>query len=316
MGARRRRKGAIGRGSRITVVVLAATAAFSGSLEAQRSSSASGSTCGRDGSKQGDLGIGTFHCQGGSCLVGGIWATTTGEQLTAVRQLAQDAPHVWDFSTEPRLWEIDPDGPAANRIQEGDILVAVNGAPVTTRAAGRQLASMKAGTAVDLTLRRDGTLVRVEVVPSERCQPFTVSSGPAELPYFLTQDPRGVVRRRETVDRSLSRIPTGVGRVSFEAAGFVLAGATEVRVAAGGRVRWRFVDDPVVAEVLESGPADRNGIVPGEVIVQAGANSLTTEAGVAALASAGPGTPVVLLVRRGQSNRQVEISGDPGVQRP
>lgn len=312
MGMGRRNMGIVSRGGRISLTLLMASMTFSGALQAQRSSWAQSRSCKQGGSPHPSLGIGTFHCQGGSCLIGGVWATQGRGQAAAVQKLARQDPWAWDFSTEPRLWEIDPSGPAAGRIRDGDVLVAVNGAPVTTREAGRQLEAMKAGTAIELTLRRGGALVRTSVVPTERCDAYRVSSGPDSLPRFLTRDSRGVVSRRSPVDESLSPIPTGVGTVRFEAAGLVLAGATDLQVARGGQVRWRFVHDPVVAEVLEGSAAGRGGIVPGEVIIQAGVDSLTTTGGVAALAAAGPGHPVVLFVRRGQSFRQVTLYGSDG----
>lgn len=297
-------------GTRIALAMTVWAVATGGALQAQTSGSASSGGCEREGEPRPSLGIGTFHCQGGNCLVGGIYATQAGLP-EATRQLLDHDPRAWDFSVEPSLWEIAPDGPAAGRVREGDVLLAVNGSPVTTREAGRALAGMEPGTPVELTLRRDGELVQVEMAPVEACGSFTVSTGPGEMPRFLRRDAHGRVVRvpQDGVDRSLSSIPTGVGTVRFAAAGLVLAGATEIRVAAGGSVSWWFADDPVVAEVPEGGEAQRLGIVPGEVIVTADDEPLTAPAGVAALAAAAPGHPVMLFVRRGRSFRQVEIHG-------
>lgn len=295
-------------GTRIALGVTICAVAAGGPLEAQMWGSATSRSCDRGGEPRPSLGIGTFHCRGGTCLVGGIYATQAGLP-EATRGLLDHHPRAWDFSVEPSLWEIAPDGPAAGRVLEGDVLLAVDGSPVTTREAGRTLAALEPGTPVELTLRRDGDLVQVEIVPVEGCASFTVSTGPGEMPRFLERDARGRVGRvrRDRVDRSLSPVPTGTGTARFEAAGLVLAGATEIRVAPDGSVSWWFVADPVVAEVVEGGEAGRLGIVPGEVIVTADDQPLTEPAGVSALAGAAPDRPVMLFVRRGRSFRQVEI---------
>lgn len=149
--------------------------------------------------------------------------------------------------------------------------------------------------------------VRVQVTPVESCAAFRVSSGPDEMPSYLEWNGRGGVVRRDRVDRSLAAIPEEVGSARFEGAGLVLAGATEIRVDEDGVASWRFAGEPVVAEVTEGGAADRAGIVPGEVVVNADTRPLTTVEGVAALMEAAPDRPVLLFVRRGQSARQVMI---------
>ncbi|HZD03321.1 MAG TPA: PDZ domain-containing protein, partial [Longimicrobiales bacterium] len=286
-----------------------ALAATGGSLAAQASGWARGHTCERDGEPHASLGVGTFHCQGGSCLVGGIYATPgTGLSASALRLLDHE-PRAWDFSVEPRLWEIEPGGPAAGRVHEGDVLLAVDGAPVTTREAGLTLSRMEVGTPVELTLGRGSEVVRVDIEVVESCSPLTASSGPEEIPVFLERDAAGRLVHRDRVDRSLAPIPTGVGSVRFEASGLVLAGATEIHVAPDGSTTWWFTADPVVAEVVEGSEAQRLGIEPGEVIVTADDEPLTAPAGVAALAGTGPGHPVMLFVRRGRGFRQVEIHG-------
>jgi len=71
------------------------------------------------------------------------------------------------FGTEPRLGGIH--GPAAGRLREGDVLVALDGQPITTSEAGDRLASVRRGERVRVTVRRGGQLQTVDVVAAERC---------------------------------------------------------------------------------------------------------------------------------------------------
>jgi hypothetical protein len=71
------------------------------------------------------------------------------------------------FGTEPRLGGIH--GPGAGRLREGDVLVALDGRPITTSEGGDRLASVRRGERVRVTVRRGGQLQTVEVVAAERC---------------------------------------------------------------------------------------------------------------------------------------------------
>jgi hypothetical protein len=167
------------------------------------------------GEQLANLGIGTFHCQGGDCRVAGIFATaslpknvdgTTAlpDRPTSVASMLEfragtptdrDAKD-WSFTVEPTLWEIHASGPASGKVKEGDVLVAVNGVPVTTPNAAFVLGNMVAGRPVNLTLRRGDAIVPAQVFPTAGCLTFGVSSGPGDLPRTLARDDRGRIVRR------------------------------------------------------------------------------------------------------------------------
>jgi hypothetical protein len=97
------------------------------------------------------LGIGLLQCVGGSCTVN-----------------ARDgAGRAHDFSTEPRVWRLD--APAAGVLRDGDQILAVDGALITTRDGGRRLANLRAGAPVALRIRRGGAEMRVSVTPRPGC---------------------------------------------------------------------------------------------------------------------------------------------------
>ncbi|HYR08937.1 MAG TPA: hypothetical protein VEQ60_14245, partial [Longimicrobium sp.] len=99
------------RGAAVLALTLAARAA-----DAQ--------TCAEGLPRTATLGIGLLQCVGGSCSVN-----------------ARDgAGRTHDFSTEPKVWRLDPEGPSAGVLREGDQILAIDGALITTRDGGRRLA--------------------------------------------------------------------------------------------------------------------------------------------------------------------------------
>lgn len=101
----------------------------------------------------GSLGVGQFRCVGGSCSI----------------NAAGGDPYVHTFSTEPRVRDIDPDGPAAGLLLEDDVIAAVDGVLITTAEGGRRLGSLKPGEPVRLTIRRQGREMEVDLVPERSC---------------------------------------------------------------------------------------------------------------------------------------------------
>ncbi|HEX5042851.1 MAG TPA: PDZ domain-containing protein [Candidatus Polarisedimenticolaceae bacterium] len=71
------------------------------------------------------------------------------------------------FTTEPRIVRLRP--PAADVLQVGDVIVSVDGAPITTREGGRRLARPRAGEAMTLGIRRDGRSFEVRIEPQPGC---------------------------------------------------------------------------------------------------------------------------------------------------
>jgi membrane-associated protease RseP (regulator of RpoE activity) len=142
------------------------------------------------GTARPSLGIRTFHCQGGTCMVDGTSATMDESVPAQARAMREASPSAYWFSVEPRLYGIS--GFAQSLVQDGDILAAVNGAPITTRAAGMHLAGMQPGTPVRLTLRRDGILLEGDVVAETSCAPVRASAGPEAAPAGTVTLPLGV----------------------------------------------------------------------------------------------------------------------------
>lgn len=117
------------------------------------------STCPEGRPVTGDLGIERYRCIGGACE---IW-TETERGLTHV------------FTTEPRIDRLDPKGPSAGGLREGDVLVAVDGILITSEEGGQRLANLRPGVAVTLWIRRGDRDLEVRVVPIPGCNPSALS---------------------------------------------------------------------------------------------------------------------------------------------
>jgi PDZ domain-containing secreted protein len=74
----------------------------------------------------------------------------------------------WTFRGEPVITRI-ADGRNARRYRLGDVIVAIDGMLITTRAAGERVANLEPGKPVTLTLRRNGREIEVEIIPDEDC---------------------------------------------------------------------------------------------------------------------------------------------------
>jgi len=103
---------------------------------------------------RGAIGISMYHCIGGRC-----WYN--------------DGPtnRWYQFSSEPRIRNLAPGGPAATAgLSEGDVLLAVDGAPITTASVGRHLANLVPGKVVRLTMRRGSRMFHALVMPAAGCR--------------------------------------------------------------------------------------------------------------------------------------------------
>ncbi len=96
-----------------------------------------------------------------------------------------DGSRVLSFRSEPRVLSLDPHGPAAGRLRDGDVIVSLDGHLITTAAAGRLYSDPPIGRPVTITVRRAGGTRDVSVVPTATCLdadagwPFDLPAAPA-----------------------------------------------------------------------------------------------------------------------------------------
>ncbi len=250
---------------RAAAAAVLAVAVCAGAAEAQ--------PC-RDGMpRTATLGIGLLHCVGGTCMVHAREGTGTRH----------------DFSTEPRVWELDPGGPAARALREGDQITSIDGVLITTRDGGRRLANLRPGVPLRLGIRRDGAETVVRVVPAAGCnQPALAVTASAEKPDWR---PPPRTRAGEHPRR-----PAGPG-VYF---GMELDCDDCGWRQENGAWRWHAGEPLRVKAVVPGAPAERAGIRAGDVLLGIGGKPFTRTGEGHLAAGLHPGEPVSFRVRRGE----------------
>jgi S1-C subfamily serine protease len=215
------------------------------------------------------LGIGFFHCVGGGCSV----------NVRTARGLTHD------FSAEPRVWNLDPRGPAAGRLREGDVITAVDGALVTTPEGGRRLANLRPDRPVSLRVRRGGEEMAVRVVPAAGCNtPGLVVSASASRPEWK------------------EHVPGGGGSNEYDAPPLrfgmqIECGDCGWKRGDGG---WEFRSGTAlfVKSVEPGSPAGRAGVRTGDVLLSINGRAFTGAGGVASIRGLRPGQPIRVELQR------------------
>jgi hypothetical protein len=111
-----------------------------------------------------------------------------------------------EYLTPPRIRDVMPGGPAANRLRDNDVLLAVDGLSITTPAAWHRMRDVAPGDSVRFSVRRGLDTAAATIIPSARC---AAPSDP-RIPHF----DRVVDLRRTQPERSLS-----VGNTTVEISG-------------------------------------------------------------------------------------------------
>jgi hypothetical protein len=110
--------------------------------------------CPENRPRAGTIGIERFECVGRSCSVG---------------MRADDGSYLHSFAVEPRLGALNKSIEPARLLQLGDVILAIDGAPITTSEGGRRIANLEVGETVSLLVRRDGDEIDVKLVPVLGC---------------------------------------------------------------------------------------------------------------------------------------------------
>lgn len=217
------------------------------------------------------LGIGAFSCDGGVCTVLGATARPggSGGPDATFRDRAFD----YEFTVEPTLWDIAPEGPAAGRLRDEDVLVAVNDRVITSVAASRELEELRVGEPVRLLVRRDGRLVEEAITPRASCAAVWVTF---EAARRLAEANSASNPTERTVP------PSGEGRrlgPAFLGVSIRCGDCTLELLTGHGRPSFRFGEYPAVVDVLEGSPADSAGLRPGDRLTHVGGDDVRSQAG-------------------------------------
>jgi S1-C subfamily serine protease len=189
-----------------------------------------------------------------------------------------------EFGAEPVIRHIRARGPGEGKLRDGDVVVAVNGHPITTEVGERLFADPEIGKPLRLTIRRGGREREVEIVPIVRC----------------TEEPEEAV---DTASISL------LGAVERGWLGFGVACSwCAFQTQPDGREVWEFKDYPGAVAIDSMGPAARAGLRPGDTLLAIDGFGLLTSEGGRRLGAIRPGDVVRLTVQRNGTQRVIVLT--------
>jgi hypothetical protein len=249
----------------------------------------------------------------------------------------------WQFRSEPEVRGVDLGGPAAGLLRTGDVVVAVDGFPITTAEGGRRFSA--AAAAVRLTVRRGDRLVEVEIPAVAVCRgdprvafaPRALG-GKAALARGAAPEPAGAGAAgaaRPGAFRSPvgASAPPDPGRLLAPRPPTALPGPDGGRMAAwfgfgmscrlcgwetsaDGERRWFFGEQPTISSVEPGSPAAAAGLAPGDVLTHIDGRPLTSDDGGRLFGNVLPGSDVRWTVRRRGAERQITMRAAPTMEPP
>jgi hypothetical protein len=277
----------------------------------------------------GDLGILSLDCD---CSYSAHSRSTDGRARLVRR---------WTFRSEPEVGGIRPDGPAAGKLREGDILTAIDGVLITTRDGSRRFADLTPGTTATLTVRRNGREIPVRIVADAVCPELAlapennvivISDSRAPVPAtpavpetpetpevpMIPETPATpgfsmLAPRTQRADRlPMPAIPTE-DALPRGWSGFGLTcrdcGGSPGRE--GQPPMWKFGTLPTIYFLDPGSPAARAGIQIGDVLTQLDGVSLLTEEGGRRFGALKPEQSVRWTIRRGGNTRTLTVVTAP-----
>jgi membrane-associated protease RseP (regulator of RpoE activity) len=241
----------------------------------------------------------------------------------------------WVFSTEPRIFSIEPGGAASGILRTGDYLVAIDGLLITTREGGRRYANLVPGEVVTVRYRREGSVQEAGIRVGSRCTmpPQPALSAGRVTPPSPPESVRGVARVGIATAPRVRVLPSPVEPDSvlpvvppgILSTGFLLDPTPRGRLGIGlqcercgteiddetGQSVWFFSGPIEVTGVDPEGAADRAGIQMGDLITAIDGHDISTEAGGLAFSNLTPDEPIrVTVVRR--NGRTEDVTVVPG----
>lgn len=233
------------------------------------------------------------QAQGRSCDDGrGAVMTDLGFDLPG-RTLVDGEP---SFGTQPRIEDVRSSGPAAGRLREGDLLLAVDGIAITEPAGARRYTRARPGDRLRLTVQRDDRVVDLTVVALGRCVPHPPAPPHPDGAVPAPDAPPAPVPPAPAHDELM---PEGWLGLSIECLDCGEDESTGV---------FRFHQPPVVVRVEPCSPAAHAGLLPGDRLTHLNGMSLTDAAGWARFYAIQPGELVRFRYDRGGTTHEVSLT--------
>ena len=263
-----------------------------------------------------------IDCKDGREAVGDLGITSLSFKGTTTYH-SKTGESDWYFQGEPKILGIDENGPAGGKLESGDVIVSINGMPITTRKAGRLFANLVPGESVELVIRREARLVKVAVVPKAVCpenHPMNVDLGrisDTEAHLDAVSEYLEALSEVVDVDIDLPELPE-LNALSFFSDfehsprvwfGMAIScnGCTIETAEKGSASRWSFDNPPEVYDVVLGGPADQAGLESGDTLTHIDGIPMDSDEGGNRFSSLEPGDTVTWTIRRAGKTRTVEM---------
>lgn len=244
---------------------------------------------------------------------------------------------LWLFQSEPLIRSVAKDGPSGGRLEDGDVVVAIDGVLITTRKGGSTFTNLEAGKEVALTVRRAGRIKEVTVVPVAAVagaeivpKPVIVSTAPVAVdPARVSELSRSIeelsqlsVTLEGLEELTLPELPHFPEfNLDFNNAlpkgwvGFKLSFSGSVKHKDESKpAEWRFNDPPSIESIQPGSPAEAAGLQPNDELLEIDGLKLDSKKGGKRFSSLMPGQVVEWKVRRGDKIFMVET--EAGVRPP
>jgi hypothetical protein len=238
----------------------------------------------------------------------------------------RDAAAEYSFSSEPFILGTTP----WSQLRVGDVVVAVNGLPITTRAGANQFTYPQPGETT-VTVRRSGSRVDVKAVARPQCSLdswFTradvervevrrgrlaelmygpaAAGGVVEIHRKPGPPPARVIRPAPNADPAAETDSAAATAGKYGFAISCLPSCTKTR-ASDGTDYWKFDGTPPIAGIRPGGPAALAGLQVGDVVLEIDGISILTEAGALRFQRAEQRESIRLTVQRDGRMRRVSL---------
>jgi hypothetical protein len=232
--------------------------------------------------------------------------------------------HWWHFQAEPKIREIDPDGPSAGILKPGDIIVAIDGLAITTRKAGKRFGNLVPGEPVEITVRRGGRRLDLEIKPLAVC----LEEHPLHVHVPEAPDVPAISIKLDELSKKLESLAvidipdipdmpdmpdiSHITDLDFRpqawfGMGISCSDCTINTGKNGESARWQFDNPPKVESVDPGGPADQSGLRKGDVLTHIDGARLDSRKGGQRFSSVEPGETITWKIKRGTQHLTVEM---------
>lgn len=215
---------------------------------------------------------------------------------------------LWYFQSEPKILKVDTEGPAADILKSGDVIVAINGTMITTRTGGWLFSNPTPGDSLEFLVRRGDNVYSHVIVPGQICPEDPKASTGADTQFGES------LRHLAITLESLSN--TGLNKSQSARAhddslaprgwlglGMSCSGCCVRIPSADDPPQWHFDSAPKVYSVDEDSPAGKAGFRSGDIITHIDGLPLDTEEGGTFFSEVQPGQKITWTILRDEKNQ-------------